>query len=167
MLLGKSSGRENAFTALYWKNLCISGPMPLRPMLFGINCISWDPAKNTVTCPVSWRRDGEWARGRFSETDSAELSLSVFCQFYLNPVYRHEDQVLVGVAWASGNREVSRLDLDCWDLGHKKVLWARATWFSLPLPEAWKVWVTEEPWLSCYRGLLSATGLICLVSSWC
>lgn len=33
---------------------------------------------------------------------------------------------LVGVARASGNREVSRLDLDCWDMGHKKLLWAMA-----------------------------------------
>lgn len=36
-------------------------------------------------------------------------------------------RVLVGNMWASGHRKVSRLDLDCWNMGHKKVLWAKAT----------------------------------------
>ena len=33
---------------------------------------------------------------------------------------------MVGVAWASGNREVSKLDSDCWDTGHEKPLGAMA-----------------------------------------
>lgn len=45
---------------------------------------------------------------------------------------------------ASGDREVLRVDPDCWGMGHQRPPWAIADCLSLPLPGARRVYVTLD-----------------------
>lgn len=95
---------------------------------------------------LSWAVMGGWGESYGVEPElGTSWCLLVPAGICFDCVYWREGWGLRGAAWASGSREVSRLDSHCGAVGHKKPLGVMAS--QLTVPGARRVRVAEEAWL--------------------